>query len=349
MDKIKSYALPVEDVNEDTAIITEVCYKNGDYVQKGDIIYTFETTKATIDVLSENDGYIKYDYTKGKEVKVGTIVCEISTLKNISEDIRDYKKKNINFRLTKKASEYVEKNNIDISQLNLSGIVKENDIHKLYKQFSCNTNISDKITFHDKDVVIIGVGGHANCLKNLIEKDSTFKFRGYISQEHIINNNEEIIGSDNDLPTLFDQGLKNIILGVGDIKHKNLVRKKLFDRSIYQGFGVPNLIDGTSIVEESVSLGVGNQLLTGAIVGHRCELGNNIIINNGAIVCHDVKIKDNVHIAPGAIIAANVEIGENSLIGMGVTIYRGVSIGKNVLIANGVNIYKNVPDNTSVT
>ena len=44
------YKLPKEDVNDVEGLISEVYMKSGDQVEQGDLIYSFETTKANVDV-----------------------------------------------------------------------------------------------------------------------------------------------------------------------------------------------------------------------------------------------------------------------------------------------------------
>ena len=78
----KYYKLPKEDINTDEALITALCYKNGDQVKKGDILYSFETTKANIDVEAEDDGYIHYYVEIDQSLESGFDVCVITTDSN---------------------------------------------------------------------------------------------------------------------------------------------------------------------------------------------------------------------------------------------------------------------------
>ena len=85
MSNTNQYYLPAEDVNDEKATITELFYKSGDKVKKHDLIYSFETTKAVIDVETEFEGFIQYFVAEGEKVNTGSLVCEISkTIKDIS-------------------------------------------------------------------------------------------------------------------------------------------------------------------------------------------------------------------------------------------------------------------------
>ena len=50
MSNTKQYYLPAEDVNDEKAKISKIFVNSGEKVKKDDLIYSFETTKAVIDV-----------------------------------------------------------------------------------------------------------------------------------------------------------------------------------------------------------------------------------------------------------------------------------------------------------
>jgi acetyltransferase-like isoleucine patch superfamily enzyme len=128
------HKLPLEDVNEEDAVVIELRYDSGAHVLKGDLIYSFETTKAAVDVEADAGGYIFYVVEECQKVKTGSIVCVISSNKDF--DIRsiegsDTLKDSIeitDYRLTKKAKDLADKYNLHLEELNLSGIVREQDL-----------------------------------------------------------------------------------------------------------------------------------------------------------------------------------------------------------------------------
>ena len=77
----KFYRLPLENVNEEYATITAIYFKTGYFIKKGDIIFSFETTKAVMDVEAEGEGYIFYIVSEGQRIKVGSTVCVISSIR----------------------------------------------------------------------------------------------------------------------------------------------------------------------------------------------------------------------------------------------------------------------------
>ncbi|MBC8489754.1 MAG: hypothetical protein H8D45_27360 [Bacteroidetes bacterium] len=352
----KFYRLPLENVNEEYATITAIYFKTGYFIKKGDIIFSFETTKAVMDVEAEGEGYIFYIVSEGQRIKVGSTVCVISSIREfdiksiIDNDITVEQEKIHDYRLTKKAEKLALEHSINIANIGKKGIIKERDILEILENREESINYKVEREFKSNDIVIIGNGGHARMCKDLIEKVGHYKIVGIIDKNYSDSNvpGYEVIGNDNSLPILYRKGLMNAVIGVGDISNSNKTRSRLYNNIKAIGISLPNIIDPSSTIEKTAILGDGIQIMSNAIIGSYSSIGDNCIINSGSIVCHDARISNNVHVAPGAIIAADVEIGRNTLIGMGVTIYRGIKIGSNVVINNGVNIFSNVNDSKIV-
>ena len=71
--------IPKETVSDDSYKISSVEFKNGDTVSQGQIVGSFETSKADIDVEAPEDGYIFYsDVKTGGTIKVGDVFAVIT-------------------------------------------------------------------------------------------------------------------------------------------------------------------------------------------------------------------------------------------------------------------------------
>lgn len=68
---------PGESVNE--VEITSWFIKNGDYVQKDQIIGEIDSDKATLDISAQESGIINIKIEAGNRIPVGTIICSINT------------------------------------------------------------------------------------------------------------------------------------------------------------------------------------------------------------------------------------------------------------------------------
>ena len=79
MDKISVVLVPLVNPNENESILAQVCVKNGQQVKKGDLLAVFETTKSTLELTSERDGYILgFTLKEGDTLTTGQRLCFIA-------------------------------------------------------------------------------------------------------------------------------------------------------------------------------------------------------------------------------------------------------------------------------
>lgn len=200
----------------------------------------------------------------------------------------------------------------------------------------------------DREIVIIGSGGHAGVVA-ATALSSGFQIKGYVSPLKSEANwasglvwlaSDDLFFNQSDLP-------KNLLNGIGSTRDMTL-RRNIYNRYISNNFTFGQLKHSSAIISDNVSLGSGTQIMAGAILQSSVSIGENSIINSGAIIEHDSLISSHVHIAPGVTISGEVMVGENCHVGTGATIIQGIKIGKNVTIAAGSVVVKNVRDGMSV-
>lgn len=69
--------VPRENVNDESVIILQVNFASGEFVKKGDVVVSIETSKTNIDVESPDDGIISHQLEKGLEINVGSILFSV--------------------------------------------------------------------------------------------------------------------------------------------------------------------------------------------------------------------------------------------------------------------------------
>ncbi len=77
MKIVQEIKVPQENVNDQNVYVVEIYYKNGDYVEKGDILIDLETSKAIFSIEAQQDGYVKYLCKEGDELPVGATIIQI--------------------------------------------------------------------------------------------------------------------------------------------------------------------------------------------------------------------------------------------------------------------------------
>ena len=338
MIKIK---IPKQNASDDDVIISDIYFKSGEYVDEDDIIFEYETSKASFDFETVDSGFLYYNFSVGDSVLVQTDIAYLSDLELSSNEIKKlfpvsvenfFSEKNI----TKKALKLINENSIDIKGFK-EGLITEKVVKEFLNKLS-KKEPAIKMDFKQNDIVIMGIKGHASmCIDILFEHDE-FNLVGFIDKFETLDEkyNLDYLGSLENLDNLISMGLKNLIIGVGF--SNNLKKRENYYDKFSAKINIPTIIHNTAIVEKSAKIEDGCQLMAGAIIGSHVVIDSNCIINSGSIISHDSLIKKSTHITPGAILAGNVTIGERCTIGMGSTIYFGLTIDDDKIINNGENV-----------
>lgn len=194
-------------------------------------------------------------------------------------------------------------------------------------------------------IVILGGGGHAKVLINLIHLLGEYSITG------ILDNNVRkdslvagypVLGGDALLAQLYQQSITHACIGVGSVRD-NQQRKALYTLVAGYGFSIPSLVHPSVIIGDRVTLARGVQLMAGSIVQSDSSIKENTIVNTGAQVDHDAMIGQHVHIAPGVVISGGCTIEDGAFIGAGATVIQGIHIGVGAVVAAGAVVVRDVP------
>ena len=201
-----------------------------------------------------------------------------------------------------------------------------------------------------KQILIVGGGGHARVLIDLIRSTGEYEISGILEQqleEGTLVSDIPVQGTDDLLPELYKNGVRNACIGIGSTAD-NSRRMKLYELVKHIGFSVPPLIHPRAIISKQVKVADGAQIMAGAIVQTDSLIDENTIINTGAIVEHDCRIGKHAHICPGVIVSGGATIEDNVFVGVGATIIQGIKIGSNAIVAAGAVVISDVPNNSKV-
>lgn len=201
-----------------------------------------------------------------------------------------------------------------------------------------------------KKIVILGGGGHAKVLIDLIKTYTLYEIAGILDLQLEVGefvSKIPVLGDDNLLGELYDRGIMDACIGVGSVKD-NGKRKMLYEKVKKLNFNIPALIHSNSVISQESTIAGGVQVMAGAIVQTNTYINENTIINTGAILEHDCTIGKHVHICPGAVISGGCLIGDDVFIGAGATVIQGIKIGINSVVGAGAVVISDVPHNSKV-
>lgn len=198
----------------------------------------------------------------------------------------------------------------------------------------------------NENILLIGGGGHCKSVLDSLLKLNRFKKIGIIDKKENLGSSVlgvPIIGCDDDLGSLFNEGYKYAFVSVGSIGDSSL-RIKIFNLINDFGYDIPVIIDDSAVVSRNTVIEKGVYIGKNSIINAGACIKKGSIINSGSIIEHDCNIGSFSHIAPGAVLGGEVNIGDNTHVGLNTTIKQQVSIGSNSIIGMGSVVLKNIGD-----
>ena len=190
-----------------------------------------------------------------------------------------------------------------------------------------------------KKVVIIGAGGHAKVIADIIEKSGD-EIVGFLDDNKkkgttIIKEYKVLGDFNNRFPLAIANSDYEFIIAIGDNKKREEISHS------------PNLKFYTAI-HPSAQIGLdaeiqeGTVIMANACINSSAKIERHCIINTGAIIEHDNIIEDFVHISPNVALGGTVKIGKNTHVGIGSTIKNNITICENCKIGAGAVVVKDI-------
>lgn len=190
-----------------------------------------------------------------------------------------------------------------------------------------------------RDLVLIGCGGHAKSVIDIIEEENKWNIHGLVGRNNEIGQvilGYKVIGSDDSLEDIRKK-CENALITVGQIGHPK-VRLALAERLGRLTFKYPVIKSPNAYVSRSARIGEGTIIGHGAIVNAEAEIGRHCILNSQCLIEHGVHVGDFCHISTGAKLNGDVLVGRYSFIGSNSIIRNGVSLPCATVISAGKRI-----------
>ena len=199
--------------------------------------------------------------------------------------------------------------------------------------------------------VILGGGGHARVLIDAMQQSGTAIPQAVLDADPALWGTDllgmPILGGDDQLPRLVQQGITQFVVGVGSIGD-NRPRQRLFDLALKHGLAPLTVCHPSASCSPWATVGPGSVIFPQAVVNAGARIGVNVIVNTGAIVEHDCVIGDHAHIASGATLASTVTVGALAHIGAGATVRQCIAIGECAIVGAGAVVIRDVAPGTTV-
>lgn len=184
------------------------------------------------------------------------------------------------------------------------------------------------------NVIIIGAGGHAKVVADIVIKAGD-KLLGFLddNKKASVLDGYDVIGTIKDCKNFSDD--TEFVIAIGD----NNVRKKI---SCEYNLKWYTAIHPSARIGICCQIGEGSVVMANAVINPCTKIGKHAIVNTAVVIEHDNVIDDFVHISPNATLCGEVTVGERTHIGASAVIKNGISIADNVIIGVGSAVVKDI-------
>jgi acetyltransferase-like isoleucine patch superfamily enzyme len=314
--KIHDIIIPKENANDDTVKIFEWYFKIGDLVKKNDLIAEIETSKATLDIISDFDGYLEILVDAGTEVEINEVIGRIHNDKSFlskkdenqfpvsdKHELEDRDETDTNLIISEKAKLLMEKNNISAESFSGIEFIRENDVRLYMEQNkeSASKASSKKIEY--------GLINDLNNSSKSRRKNIFWVIFNYVFRNWFLN---LLVKVSPVVIIIFIHRLRGVKIGKGCF------------------------IDPSAIIETAYP--------------NYIKIGDDVRIAAGSIIMTHIKGPAKLRsekITPQ--VNELVVLKDSCFIGVNCTIMPGVTIGKCAIVASGSVILNDVPDYTMVS
>jgi sugar O-acyltransferase (sialic acid O-acetyltransferase NeuD family) len=197
-----------------------------------------------------------------------------------------------------------------------------------------------------KQVVIIGAGGHAREVADILRDRSNQV--GDLKPIGFVVEHNAPASLNYDLPILGDWSWFNgtnvsdftVICAVGEPS----LRKRLVERVSETGLTFAKAISPRAQIAPRVEIGDGVMIFPYTVISTNVSIGDHSIVNSGATISHDSKVGRFTTISPGVHVAGNVHIEEGCYLGIGANIIQRVNVKPWTVIGAGATVIHDLPE-----
>jgi sugar O-acyltransferase (sialic acid O-acetyltransferase NeuD family) len=191
----------------------------------------------------------------------------------------------------------------------------------------------------DKSIHIVGGGGHASDVLNVIERLG------------LIGDVAGCLDDRSDPARMRRWGIAYLggvtggrlagglfILGIGTPAVKAKVLESL-DHGAAQAL---TLVDPTALIGHGAEMGNGTVVMPGGCVSTHAELGSHCLVGHNSVIGHDTVLGERCSVMPGAAVSGDCELGDEVLIGSNAVVLQGVTLGTGVVVGAGAVVTRHV-------
>lgn len=186
-----------------------------------------------------------------------------------------------------------------------------------------------------KDVIVIGTGGHAKVVADIIRLNGD-NLIGFLTSDTSLRNflGKPILGLDTEY-NKFER--VKFIIAIGNSRVRREIAASMTDAEWYTA-----IHPKATISQTNSTIGEGTVIAANAVINACSKIGKHCIINTNSTVEHDNVIKSFSHISVGTMLGGNVTVGSGTWVGIGASVKNGITICDNCMIGAGAVVVKDI-------
>jgi sugar O-acyltransferase (sialic acid O-acetyltransferase NeuD family) len=358
---------PMVNVNEEQMSLVEWHKQPKEFVNKGELLATFETTKSTYDFHASDSGFLIPLVEASNHVTVGEVIAALADQPEeniqylLALQIEKQKvesqpvQQTTDNRWTKKAEILAQRHNLasqDVENwVSASDRITEEVVQAYLQKESTVTVQSANHGFSNtiERILILGGGNVACLVLDILARVPQQTAVAVLDDNPALHNTTimgvPVLGSLDQAKSLYEQNLfDKAAIAVGILP----TRRELFERLSNVGIPFANIIDPSAIIGVNARMGTGNMIMAFCRLGPESHIGDNNFLSAYVNIEHHNRMGSHCTFGPGVAMSGGVIIGSSVRFGTGIFIEPRLTVGNNAVIASGVTLTADVPENTVV-
>jgi len=199
----------------------------------------------------------------------------------------------------------------------------------------------------NKHVLMIGAGGHARAVFDVIKSENRYRMVGLIDsfqKPGTICFGCTVLGEEADIPRICSElNVAHVVIAIGD----NFQRQAMANR-IKQVLPIIKLISTvhpSAVISSDVKIGDGTVIMPGVTIISGSSIAEGCVLNTASSLDHDGRMDSWSSLGPGVITGGYLRLGERASICLGSVVKDRISIGRDTVVGMGAVVTRNMPDN----
>lgn len=196
MKVLQQIYIPQESVNDQYVTVMRLFFAAGDAVKKGDVVMELETSKATLTLQADTDGFVRYHCAEGDEVAIGFLAAEI-VAEYVQEGVKELQQVETNAKVliqpeetlfSKQAEAYIQQHHIPLALFKGLDFVTLETVQQLTGSKPIKEKIKTPVAAETKKVNIpegARVRNVSRSKKHEIEYLTSVQSAGLLSTVHV--------------------------------------------------------------------------------------------------------------------------------------------------------------------